>query len=84
MLAKQMGAPLDQAGIPLRFAPEEGPDFFTVCGWKLEAMHSIIHTAAKLNRLSFFLRLMAKISSPRYNSRRPWSAVCLLAQRSEV
>src|SRR5215469_1941224 len=29
MLAKKMGAPLDQAGAPLKFAPPEGPDFFT-------------------------------------------------------
>ncbi len=84
MLANKMSAPLDQAGIPLRFAPEEGPDFFARCGWKLEAMHSTIHTAAKLHRLSFFLGLMAKISSPGYNSRRPWSAVCLLAKQSEA
>ncbi|MGH8094076.1 MAG: class I SAM-dependent methyltransferase [Chthoniobacterales bacterium] len=81
MLAKKMGAPLDQAGAPLKFAPQEGPDFFTRCGWKQEEVHSSIHAAAKLRRLPFFLRLIARISSPRFQARRPWSAVCLLARQ---
>ena len=81
MLARKMGAPLDQAGAPLRFAPEQGPEFFTRCGWKPEEIHSTIHAAAKLNRLSFFLRLIAKISSTRFQPRRPWSAVCLLTKQ---
>ena len=81
MLARKMGTPLDQAGAPLRFAPEQGPEFFTRCGWKPEEIHSTIHAAAKLNRLSFFLRLIAKISSTRFQPRRPWSAVCLLTKQ---
>ncbi len=81
MLAKKMSAPLDQAGVPLKFAPQQGPDFFTRCGWKPDEVHSIIQAAAKLNRLSFFLRLIAKISSPRFQAKRPWSAVCLLTKQ---
>ena len=81
MLARKMGTPLDQAGAPLRFAPEQGPEFFTRCGWKAQEVHSTIHTAAKLNRLSFFLRLIAKISSTRFQPKRPWSAVCLLTKQ---
>jgi len=80
MLAKKMGAPLDQAGAPLKFAPREGPDFFASSGWKPVKIHSVMHAAAKLNRLPFFLRLIAKISSPRFQANRPWSAVCLLAR----
>jgi O-methyltransferase involved in polyketide biosynthesis len=80
MLAKKMDAPLDQAGAPLKFAPREGPDFFARNGWKPVEIHSVMHTAAKLNRLSFFLRLIAKISSPGFQAKRPWSAVCLLAR----
>jgi methyltransferase (TIGR00027 family) len=80
MLAKKMGAPLDQAGAPLKFAPQEGPDFFASRGWKPVEIHSVLHSAAKLNRLPFFLRLIAKISSPAFQPRRPWSAVCLLAR----
>jgi methyltransferase (TIGR00027 family) len=81
MLARKMGAPLDQAGVPLRFAPEQGPEFFTRCGWKAKEIHSIIRTAAKLNRLSFFLRLIARISSTRFQPKRLWSAVCLLTKQ---
>jgi methyltransferase (TIGR00027 family) len=80
MLAKKMGAPLDQAGAPLKFAPREGPEFFARSGWKPVEIHSVMHAAAKLNRLSFFLRLIAKISSPTFQAKRPWSAVCLLAK----
>ncbi|MGE5213695.1 MAG: class I SAM-dependent methyltransferase [Nitrospirota bacterium] len=78
MLSKKMGEPLNQAGAPLKFAPLEGPDFFARRGWKPIEIHSIMHAAAKLNRLSFFLRLISKISSPVFHANRPWSAVCLL------
>ena len=80
MLAKKMGAPLDQAGAPLKFAPREGPDFFARSGWKPVEIDSVMHAAAKLNRLSFFLRLIAKISSPAFQAKRPWSGVCLLGR----
>lgn len=82
MLAKKMSAPLDQAGVPLKFAPQEGPEFFARCGWEPEEIHSTIHAAARLNRLSFFLRLMSKVSSPDFTPKRPWAAVCLLANRA--
>lgn len=81
MLAKKMGAPLDQAGAPLKFAPQQGPEFFTRCGWKPQDIRTIIHAAAKLNRLPFFLRLIARISSKQFQANRPWSAVCLLAKQ---
>jgi methyltransferase (TIGR00027 family) len=80
MLEKKMGTPLDQAGAPLKFAPREGPDFFARSGWKPVEIQSVMHAAAKLNRLPFFLRMMAKISSPAFQAKRPWSAVCLLAR----
>jgi methyltransferase (TIGR00027 family) len=81
MLKKKIGAPLDQAGAPLKFAPREGPDFFARSGWKPAEIHSVIHAAAKLNRLPFFLQLIAKISSPTFQAKRPWSAVCVLARQ---
>jgi methyltransferase (TIGR00027 family) len=80
MLGKKMGAPLNQAGAPLKFAPPEGPDFFARSGWKPVEIDSVMHAAAKLNRLSFFLRLIAKISPPAFQAKRPWSGVCLLAR----
>ena len=82
MLARKMGAPLDQAGIPLKFAPETGPGFFTRCGWEPEQIHSVMHAAAKLKRLPLFLRLIAMISPARFQPNRPWSGVCLMGRRA--
>src|SRR6266699_5152214 len=79
MLAKKMAAPLNQAGIPLKFAPEAGPEFFTRCGWEPEQIHSVMHAAAKIKRLPLFLRLLAMISPARFQPNRPWSGVCLMA-----
>ena len=82
MLAKKMGGPLDKAGAPLKFAPREGPNFFSRSGWKPVAIHSVMHAAAKLNRLPFLFRLIVKISSPAFQAKRPWSAVCVLERES--
>jgi len=59
MLERQIGSHLSQAGAPLKFGPEEGPAFFTPCGWKPLEVHSMLHAAAKLKRAPFFLRLFA-------------------------
>lgn len=85
MLAKKMAAPLDQAGIPLKFGPATGPEFFTRCGWEPEQIHSVMHAAAKIKRLPLFLRLIAMISPERFQPNRPWSGVCLMgnSQASE-
>ncbi|HEX9636270.1 MAG TPA: SAM-dependent methyltransferase [Acidobacteriota bacterium] len=80
MLKKKMGAPLDQAGVPLKFAPAEGPDFFRRSGWAPREVRSMIHAAARLGRLPLLLRLMSRLASPRFNAKRPWSAVCRLAR----
>ncbi len=79
MLKRQMRQ-LDQAGVPLKFAPEDGPAFFAPLGWHAAEMRSTIHTAAELKRLPFFFRLIATISSPNFRPKRPWSAVCLLGR----
>jgi methyltransferase (TIGR00027 family) len=80
MLARKMSAPLDQAGIPLKFAPQTGPEFFNRCGWKPEQIHSILHAAAKIRRLLLLLRLIALLSPVSFRANRPWSAVCLLSR----
>jgi methyltransferase (TIGR00027 family) len=84
MMKRKMGAPLDQAGIPLKFAPESGPDFFSRCGWTPEEVRSVMHGAAKINRLSLFLRLIAAIFPPRFQAKRPWSGICLLRRQSSA
>jgi methyltransferase (TIGR00027 family) len=80
MLARKMCAPLDKAGIPLKFAPQTGPKFFKRCGWNPEQVHSILHAAARMKRLPFLLRLIAMISPVSFRANRPWSAVCLLSK----
>ncbi len=80
MLKKQMSAPLDQAGLPLKFAPQQGPDFFARGGWKPQEVHSIVHAASRLKRAPFFLRFISIISSQQFTANRPWSAVCLLGR----
>jgi O-methyltransferase involved in polyketide biosynthesis len=79
MLRRQLNQ-LDQAGLPLQFGPADGPAFFTRLGWQPADVRSTLHAAAKLHRLPFFLRLIARISSPNFKPNRPWSAVCLLAR----
>jgi methyltransferase (TIGR00027 family) len=84
MLQKQVGTPLAEAGSPLKFAPEKGPAFFEACGWKAIEARSMLHTAAKLHRLPFLLRLFAKF--PDSKGAKPkaiWGGVVLL-ENSEL
>jgi methyltransferase (TIGR00027 family) len=80
MLQKNLGE-LEKAGSPLKFAPAEGPDYFSASGWKPIEVYSIMKTAAKVNRLPFGLKLLSLL--PESNGRqggRPWSAVCRLTR----
>lgn len=69
---------LEQAGAPLKFAPEEGPAFFECHGWTLVDVQSMLQTAARLNRLSFVMREIARLPDSKGRSpRSPWGGVCL-------
>jgi methyltransferase (TIGR00027 family) len=59
MLQKQVGTPLSQAGAPLKFAPQEGPGFFARSGWRPIEVRSMLHVAARLKRLPFWMRPFA-------------------------
>jgi methyltransferase (TIGR00027 family) len=79
MLQKAMGGPLAEAGMPLKFAPREGPEFFTPNGWKTVETHSLLHTAAKMKRLTFGMRLLSLLPDPGGRKPdRPWGGVCVL------
>jgi O-methyltransferase involved in polyketide biosynthesis len=81
MLARRMSKQLTQAA-PFRFAPAEGPDFFLPYGWTPTIVHSLLKHAARLNRLSFLLKLVSRFPETEKSRRdRPWSAVCLLKKR---
>ncbi len=78
MLQKAIGGPLVEAGWPLKFAPREGPEFFAPYGWKLVETHSLLHTAAKLKRLSFGMRLVSLFPDPAGRKPdKPWGGICL-------
>jgi methyltransferase (TIGR00027 family) len=79
MLQRQWQQHLERADAPLIFAPSKGPLFFTRHGWKPIDVRSIFKAAADLNRLSFWMRLVAKLpESSRKQGSRPWSGICLL------
>jgi methyltransferase (TIGR00027 family) len=80
MLQKNLGA-LSEAGSPLKFGPEEGPEFFAQSGWKPVEVYSMLKTAARIKRLPFFLRLMSLLpESNGGQGSRPWGAVCHLTR----
>jgi methyltransferase (TIGR00027 family) len=82
MLRKRMSSQLSQAA-PFKFAPEEGPRFFEPSGWTPLEVQSLLKNAARLKRLSFLLRLVALLPESEKSRRdRPWSGVCLLANRN--
>jgi len=78
---RKMDPHLSQAGAPLRFGPEEGPEFFTRFGWKPVDVRSLLKTAAGAKRVPFWMRLMAMLpDSTGPQGSRPWSGVCLFAK----
>jgi methyltransferase (TIGR00027 family) len=69
---------LSQAGAPLKFAPVEGPAFFSRLGWAPVEVSSLLHTAAALKRLSFRMRLFAFFPDPAGKvPNAPWGGVCV-------
>lgn len=79
MLQKSIGGPLVDAGSPLKFAPREGPEFFSPYGWQPVETRSILQTAAKLKRLPFAMRLLSLLPDPAGRKpNKPWGGVCVL------
>jgi methyltransferase (TIGR00027 family) len=77
-LKQTLGPHLSQGGAEMRFAPPEGPDYFARHGWKTVKVHSMLHTAGRLKRLPFWMRLLAKFpESNGPQGSRPWGGVCL-------
>ncbi|MGB6669971.1 MAG: hypothetical protein WBE73_16610, partial [Candidatus Acidiferrum sp.] len=80
MLARRSKQLLHAA--PFKFAPPEGPDFFIPYGWKPVDVRSLLKNAARLKRLTFFMRLIALLPETEKSRRdRPWSGVCLLKKQ---
>ena len=81
MLRREIGGALDAAGAPLKFGPEEGPDFFLPHRWQPAEVRSVLKTAAKIRRLPWGLRLFAFLPEPPRPGKRPWSAVVRFTRR---
>ncbi len=80
ILKKNMDADLKDANAVFKFAPAAGPDFFKPLGWSPVDVRPMLHSAARLKRLSFFMRLLAKIAPEAYRppGKQPWGGVILL------
>ncbi|HEY2846629.1 MAG TPA: SAM-dependent methyltransferase [Pyrinomonadaceae bacterium] len=73
---------LDDADASMKFAPAEGPHFFTQFGWSPVEVHSALHTAARLKRLPFLYRLFAFLpDSKGKNPRQVWGGVVRLERK---
>jgi O-methyltransferase involved in polyketide biosynthesis len=81
MMSKDFGALLDEGGVPFKFSPEEGPDFFIPHGWRPIAVRSMLKAAAEKRRINFFMRLLARLPDPKKGlGNRPWGGSILLAR----
>lgn len=79
-LRKKMGQQLDRGNAVLKFAPEEGPDFFIPYGWKPLEVCSLLKTGLQLNRLPFWMRIFAWLERPGFKASSPWSGICLFGR----
>ena len=81
ILKRHLEPQFGPSGPSLAFGPEEGPKYFLRYGWQPVAVHSLLQAAAQLNRLSFWMRLLAKLPDTKgEKSGRPWGGCCLLAR----
>jgi len=81
MLHRQWQKQLEKASAPMSFAPKEGPLFFTHHGWKPIDVRSLLKTAARLGRLSLWMRFLAMLpESAGEQGSRPWSGIRLQAR----
>lgn len=67
---------------PMIFGPANGVAFFEAFGWVVREIRSMLHEAARLQRLPLLLRLAARLPTPdpRRLGRARWSAVIRLAK----
>jgi methyltransferase (TIGR00027 family) len=62
MMQKTWGKQLDAAAAPLRFAPEEGPDFYASFGWRVTERRETFEEAKRLRRLPAQMRFWSLLS----------------------
>jgi methyltransferase (TIGR00027 family) len=62
LMQKTWGKQLDAAAAPLRFAPEEGPEFYTQFGWRVSEARDTFGEAKRLKRLPGQMRVWSLLS----------------------
>jgi hypothetical protein len=82
MLLENTDSEFGEGVAKLKFAPENGPDFFKPYGWETVSVESTAKAAARLNRLPQELEgpIAAMPDDPTRMGRMPWSGVCLLGR----
>lgn len=82
MMQKTTGKRLSEIGAPFKFAPAEGPAFFSPHGWEPMEVRSMLKTATKFKRPPLFLRLLGHLPEKKGPAgNQPWSGVCLFKKK---
>jgi len=82
MMQKTTGKHLSEIGAPFKFAPAEGPAFFSPHGWEPMEVRSMLKTATKFKRPPLFLRLLGHLPEKKGPAgNQPWSGVCLFKKK---
>ena len=71
----------EQANAPLQFGPGEGAAYFHKFGWDTLESHSMLKTAAELDRLPWYLKPFTLIA-PQPSGQMPVSAICLMGKKA--
>lgn len=83
MMQRNTGKALEKVGVPFKFGPAEGPDFFRAHGWTPIQVEGFLHTAARFGRPPVLLRMLAKfVDVRRWKANRPWAGACLLQKNA--
>lgn len=81
MMKKKMGAELEKASAPLKFAPEKGCKFFEPHGWKTVDVRSSLQCGAKIKRLPMMMKLWTIFPDTKgKNPKQPWSGAVMLGR----
>ena len=82
MMQKTTGKRLSEIGAPFKFAPAEGPEFFSPHGWEPMEVKGILKAAAQFKRPPLLLRLFALLPEKKGPAgNQPWSGVCLFKKK---
>lgn len=82
MMQKTTGKRLSEIGAPFKFAPAEGPVFFSQHGWEPMEVKGMLKTAAQFKRPPLLLRLLAFLPEKKGPAgNQPWSGVCLFKRK---